>query len=149
MLVRLCLHSAGLHWMYVLARTVPSRGVKSVFYHVRRARDSLAKAGKWCAAEDEQLRKAVQTYGNDWAAVAGLVQRPPADCSDRFRQYAQYQGSGRRGVWSLEEEGQLVRVIEELAQQGKSDISARGFLGFCFESDGRDPDTKTMSGQMV
>jgi hypothetical protein len=56
-LVRRCLDSAGLRWMYVLARAVPNRGVKSVFYHVRRARDSLANAGKWCAAEDEQLRK--------------------------------------------------------------------------------------------
>jgi len=56
-LVCLFLDSAGLHWMYLLARTVPNRGVKSVFYHVWRARDSLAKAGKWCLVEDEQLRK--------------------------------------------------------------------------------------------
>jgi hypothetical protein len=40
----------------VSARAVPQRGVKSVFYHVRRARDSLGKAGKWAVAEDEQLR---------------------------------------------------------------------------------------------
>jgi hypothetical protein len=37
------------------ARAVPQRGVKSIFYYVRRARDSLGKAGKWLAAEDEQL----------------------------------------------------------------------------------------------
>jgi hypothetical protein len=42
--------------IYVTARAVPQRGVKSVFYHVRRARDSLGKAGKWSAAEDDQLR---------------------------------------------------------------------------------------------
>lgn len=41
----------------VSARAVPERGVKSIFYHVRRARDSLGKAGKWDAAEDEQLRQ--------------------------------------------------------------------------------------------
>jgi hypothetical protein len=35
------------------------RGVKSIFYHVRRARDSLGKAGKWSAAEDEQLSRYV------------------------------------------------------------------------------------------
>ncbi|KAI9512682.1 hypothetical protein F5148DRAFT_1145989 [Russula earlei] len=82
---------------------VPQRGVKSVFYHVRRARDPLAKAGKWGAAEDEQLR------------------------SDRFRQHTQYQGIRRRdlltlhlygkGAWSSEEEGQLHHAIEELARE--------------------------------
>lgn len=48
----------GLHTdsVCILARAVTQRGVKSVFYHVRRARDSLGKAGKWSAAEDDQLR---------------------------------------------------------------------------------------------
>ncbi|KAI9458324.1 hypothetical protein F5148DRAFT_1151023 [Russula earlei] len=110
-----------------IARAVPQRGVKSVFYHVRRARDPLAKAGKWGAAEDEQLRRAVQKKGNDWVAVAELVQRSPADCSDRFRQHTQYQGIRRRdlltlhlygkGAWSSEEEGQLHHAIEELARE--------------------------------
>jgi hypothetical protein len=41
----------------VSARAVPQRGVKSVFYHVKRARDSLGKAGKWDVVEDEHLRR--------------------------------------------------------------------------------------------
>ncbi|KAI9462550.1 hypothetical protein F5148DRAFT_1150480 [Russula earlei] len=96
-----------------IARAMPQRGVKSVFYHVQHAHDPLAKAGKWGAAEDEQLR------------------------SDRFRQHTQYQGIRRRdllmlhlygkGAWSSEEEGQLHHTIEELAQEGKSDMSTRGF----------------------
>ncbi|KAI9449595.1 hypothetical protein F5148DRAFT_1291392 [Russula earlei] len=106
-----------------MAHAVPQRGVKSVFYHVRRARDPLAKAGKWGAAEDEQLRRAVQKKGNDWVAVAELVQRSPADCSDRFCQHTQYQGIRRRGAWSSEEEGQLHHAIEELAREGKLDMS--------------------------
>ena len=56
-LVSVYLACVGLHLLtYVSARAVPQRGVKSVFYHVRRARDSLGKAGRWSAAEDEQLR---------------------------------------------------------------------------------------------
>jgi hypothetical protein len=43
--------------MHIAARAVPQRGVKSVFYHVRRVRDSLGKAGKWCPAEDERLQE--------------------------------------------------------------------------------------------
>jgi len=39
------------------ARAVPQRGVKSIFYYIRRARNSLGKAGTWSAAEDEQLRR--------------------------------------------------------------------------------------------
>ncbi|KAI9428597.1 hypothetical protein BJY52DRAFT_1104569, partial [Lactarius psammicola] len=94
---------------------------------VRRARDSIGKAGKWSAAEDEQLQIAVQTHGKDWAVVADLVQCSAADCSDQFRQHTQYKGTKQRGAWSLEEEGQLLRAIEGLAQDGKSDMSARGF----------------------
>ena len=101
--------------MYVSARAVPQRGVKSVFYHVWRANDCLARAGKWTAAEDEQLRRydfcismcilspdlhlrAVQTHGSNWVAVADLVQRTPADCSDRFRQHTQFRDTKRRGT---------------------------------------------------
>ncbi|KAH9033062.1 hypothetical protein EDB85DRAFT_2145101 [Lactarius pseudohatsudake] len=113
-----------------IARAVPQRGVKSVFYHVRRARDYLGKAGKWSAAEDEQLRIAVQKHGKDWVAVADLVQRSAADCSDRFRQHVQYKGTKRKGAWSSEEEGQLLHAIEGLARDGKSDMSARGFWVF-------------------
>ncbi|KAH9012572.1 hypothetical protein EDB85DRAFT_1877650, partial [Lactarius pseudohatsudake] len=113
-----------------IARAVPLRGVKSVFYHVRRARDYLGKAGKWSAAEDEQLRIAVQKHGKDWVAVADLVQRSAADCSDRFRQHIQYKATKRKGAWSSEEEGQLLHAIEGLARDGKSDMSARGFWVF-------------------
>ena len=48
--------SCRLGLICVSARAVPPRGVKSVFYHVQCAHDSLGKAGKWSLAEDEQLR---------------------------------------------------------------------------------------------
>lgn len=88
--------------------------------------------------------RAVQRHGSNWVAVADLVQRSPADCSDRYRQHLQYQGTKRRGTsstqcclrltlqffqgtWSLEEESQLLHAIEELAKVGMTDTSARGF----------------------
>ncbi|KAI9445670.1 hypothetical protein F5148DRAFT_1153735, partial [Russula earlei] len=125
-----------------IARAMPQRGVKSVFYHVQRAHDPLAKAGKWGAAEDEQLRRAVQKKGNDWVAVAELVQHSPADCSDRFRQHTQYQGIRRRdlltlhlygkGAWSSEEEGQLHHAIEELPRKVNRTCPLKDF-GFPFQ----------------
>ena len=42
--------------------------------------------------------RAVQTHGSNWVAVADLVQRTPADCSDRFRQHTQFQDTKRRGT---------------------------------------------------
>ncbi|KAF8268026.1 hypothetical protein EI94DRAFT_1579146, partial [Lactarius quietus] len=116
-------------WSYI-ARAVPQRGVKSIFYHVRRACDSLGKAGKWSAAEDQQLRMAVQSHGKDWTAIADFVQRTAADCSDRFRQHIQYKETKRTGAWSSDEESQLVHAMEVLAQGGKSDMLAAGFWVF-------------------
>ena len=43
--------------------------------------------------------RAVQSRGKDWTAVADLVQRTAADCSDRFRQHIQYKETKRKGVW--------------------------------------------------
>ncbi|KAI9451354.1 hypothetical protein F5148DRAFT_1152506 [Russula earlei] len=43
-------------WSHI-ACAMPQRGVKSVFYHIWRACDPLAKAGKWGAAGDEQLHR--------------------------------------------------------------------------------------------
>src|ERR1700744_2289819 len=93
--------------------------------------------------------RAVQTHGKDWVAVADLVQRSAADCSDQFRQHIQYNEIKRKGMypgqhrslfslciaqpcacskgtWSSEEEGQLLHAIKGLARDGKSDIAARG-----------------------
>jgi len=106
---------------------VPQRGVKAVFYHVRRAYDGIGKAGKWVPEEDAQLRRAVQIHGNNWTAISELVMRSPSDCSDRFRQQTQYKRTRRRGAWSFEEEVQLVRALEELNREGKSSQSTRGF----------------------
>ncbi|KAF8463795.1 hypothetical protein DFH94DRAFT_616218, partial [Russula ochroleuca] len=117
-------------WSYV-ACAVPQRGVKSIFYYVRCAHDGLGKGGKWGPAEDEHIQyltlRAVQKHGNDWLAVADLVKRSPADCSDRYRQHVQYKGTKRKGVWSSEEDSQLLHVIEELAREGRTDLSARGY----------------------
>ncbi|KAI9451102.1 hypothetical protein F5148DRAFT_1152559 [Russula earlei] len=117
------------------------RGVKSIFYHVQHVHDPLAKAGKWGAAEDEQLYRAVQKKGNDWVAVAELVQHSLADCSDWFHQHTQYQGIRRRdllmlhlygkGAWSSEEEGQLLHAIEELAWE---DVMSPHNMDHCNET---------------
>ncbi|KAF8259159.1 hypothetical protein EI94DRAFT_1707345 [Lactarius quietus] len=98
-------------WSYI-ACAVPQRGVKSIFYHVRRACDSLGKVGKWSTAEDQQLQMAMQSHGKDWTAIADFVQRIAADCSDRFRQHIQYKEMKRTGAWSSDEESQLVHAME-------------------------------------
>jgi hypothetical protein len=37
-------------------------------------------------------------HGSAWVAVADLVQRSPADCSDRYRQHVQYKDTKRTGM---------------------------------------------------
>jgi len=67
--------------MYVSARAVPQRGVKAVFYHVRRAHNGLARGGKWTAAEDEQLQK------YDFCINMSTITRPPPQsCPDTWKQ---------------------------------------------------------------
>ncbi|KAI9507390.1 hypothetical protein F5148DRAFT_1149790 [Russula earlei] len=128
-------------WSLHRSCRAPEGGQVHLLPLFRRARDPLAKAGKWGAAEDEQLCRAVQKKGNDWVAIAELVQRSPADCSDQFRQHTQYQGIRRRdlltlhlygkGAWSSEEEGQLHHTIEELAQE---DVMSPHNMDHCNET---------------
>ncbi|KAH9997052.1 hypothetical protein BJV77DRAFT_960316 [Russula vinacea] len=125
-------------WSYVAcvpARAVPQRGIKQLFYHVRRARNSLGKGGKWSPAEDEHLRRkrptrrAVEKHGSDWLAIADWVHRSPADCSDRYRQVPNVKTDIFDSIWawSEEEESQLLHAMKGLAKEGRTDKSARGY----------------------
>ncbi|KAF8268049.1 hypothetical protein EI94DRAFT_1700564 [Lactarius quietus] len=109
-------------WSYI-ARAMPQRGVKSIFYHVQCVCDSLGKAGKWSVVEDQQLQMAVQSHGKDWTAIADFVQHTATDCSDRFCQHIQYKETKWTGAWLSDEESQLVHAMEVLAWGGKSDMS--------------------------
>src|SRR5712675_882955 len=51
-----------------------------------------------CVLSPLSQPRAIQKHGNNWAAVANMVQRLPADCSDWFHQYVQYQNNTRRGM---------------------------------------------------
>jgi hypothetical protein len=59
------------------ARAVPERGVKSIFYHVRRARNSLGKAGKWNLTEDEQLLRQVFPAASSASTTDGASNTEP------------------------------------------------------------------------
>ncbi|KAI0258050.1 hypothetical protein BC834DRAFT_975659 [Gloeopeniophorella convolvens] len=90
-----------------VARAVPSHGVKSVYDHVRCAYDPMARQGKWDGSVDDQLRFAVQKFGDDWESIT--------------------KGNQRRGTWSEREEEDLLCVMRELGQEGRMVTKLRGF----------------------
>ncbi|KAI0269426.1 hypothetical protein BC834DRAFT_866216 [Gloeopeniophorella convolvens] len=113
-----------------LVRSVPGRAVKSVYDHVRRAHNPLAKQGKWSKQEDDLLINTFTSQDGDWDRVASIVQRATSDCRDRYRALAGRSGSKQRMPWSREEEELLIRVMQDLSQEGRGPASTcQGFWG--------------------
>ncbi|KAI0257970.1 hypothetical protein BC834DRAFT_837395, partial [Gloeopeniophorella convolvens] len=107
--------------------------VKSVYDHVRRAHNPLAKRGKWSKQEDDLLINAGSgcDKDGDWDWIASIVQRATLDCHDRYRALAGRSGSKQRMPWSHEEEELLIRVMQDLLwQEGRGLASThQGFWG--------------------
>ncbi|KAI0258458.1 hypothetical protein BC834DRAFT_975144 [Gloeopeniophorella convolvens] len=112
-----------------IARAVPSRGVKSVYDHVRRLYHPWKKRGKWRRSEDDTLRRSVGKHGMSWALVAEEVERPPHDCRDRWTKRLQATAPGPRSrkTWSRQDEEDLLRVMRELGNGGPINTKQRGF----------------------
>ncbi|KAI0263192.1 hypothetical protein BC834DRAFT_887871 [Gloeopeniophorella convolvens] len=113
-----------------IARAVPSRGVKSVYDHVRRAYHPWKKRGKWRISEDETLQKSVEKLGTNWPLVAQEVERPPQDCRDRWQRHLQGTTPGlarSRKPWTRQDEEHLLRVMRDLRQEGRIGTKIRGF----------------------
>ncbi|KAI0259331.1 hypothetical protein BC834DRAFT_906793 [Gloeopeniophorella convolvens] len=97
-------------WRQV-ALSVPMRPVKSVWTHVRRLWDPMAKKGKWTKSEDTRLEAAVKKLGQAWEKVSKRVGRSPADCRDRHRNHLKNLSVRRGGLWTQEEEDDLERIV--------------------------------------
>ncbi|KIK67966.1 hypothetical protein GYMLUDRAFT_36767 [Collybiopsis luxurians FD-317 M1] len=97
-----------------ITRAVPQRHVVSVYHHVRRSHHPLKQQGKWLPAEDQKLKEAVATVGQQWEKVSLLVGRRGPDCRDRWRNHIVGREVRVSGAWSPEEEEELTRIVEEM-----------------------------------
>ncbi|KAJ8086812.1 RNA polymerase I enhancer binding protein [Marasmius tenuissimus] len=100
---------------------VPLRPIISVYHHVRRKRNPLQKQGKWMPAEDDKLREAVASMGQQWEKVSLIVGRRGSDCRDRWRNHISGSEERVTGKWSKEEEEKLIKIVEDMTvKRGKS-----------------------------
>ncbi|KIL00044.1 hypothetical protein PAXRUDRAFT_822063 [Paxillus rubicundulus Ve08.2h10] len=100
--------------------TVPQRPIIAVYHHVRRAFHPKKQQGKWMPEEDNVLKQAVASLGQQWEKVSEIVGRMSSDCRDRYRNHIANREVRITGPWSKEEEEELTRIVTEMTvNQGK------------------------------
>ncbi|KAE9410172.1 hypothetical protein BT96DRAFT_805926 [Gymnopus androsaceus JB14] len=97
-----------------ISEAVPQRPIISVYHHVRRSHHPLKQQGKWLPAEDDKLKEAVARLGNQWEKISVVVGRRAPDCRDRWRNHIVGRDVRVNGPWSIEEEDELTRIVEEM-----------------------------------
>ena len=86
-----------------LHELIPYRPRISVQKCARRRFHNYASRGSWTAEEDEGLRLAVEEKGKSWKVVGDMIDRFPADCRDRWRNYIYKAENRQKEQWSDEE----------------------------------------------
>ncbi|KAL0573974.1 RNA polymerase I enhancer binding protein [Marasmius crinis-equi] len=115
-------------WSEITA-AVPLRPIISVYHHVRRKRNPLQKQGKWMPAEDDKLREAVSTLGQQWEKISLIVGRRAPDCRDRWRNHISGNDERVTGKWSKEEEEKLIKIVEDMTVKRGGSLDDEVFWG--------------------
>jgi hypothetical protein len=89
----------------------------------------VRRTGKWTAAEDSELKDAVQAHGRkNWGAIAALVPgRTIVQCSSRWRKVLDTNidgASGRTGKWTAAEDSKLQDAVQTYGGKNWSAIAA-------------------------
>ncbi|KAI0261962.1 hypothetical protein BC834DRAFT_810017, partial [Gloeopeniophorella convolvens] len=107
-------------WPYI-ARAVPYRPVRAVYYHVRRHYEDPSRRGKWVPSEDQKLRELTEKTRADWDRVASNLNRAASDCRDRLRELqAMERAANKKGRWSRDEEARLVEIVQRFKSEGRA-----------------------------
>ncbi|KAH3662124.1 hypothetical protein OGAPHI_006305 [Ogataea philodendri] len=78
------------------------------------ALDPRLRRGKWTPEEDDQLLKAYQELGPVWGKVSERVEgRTEDQCSKRYIEVLNPDNTDRTKPWSLEEDLQLIKSVQE------------------------------------
>ncbi|THV08380.1 hypothetical protein K435DRAFT_642104 [Dendrothele bispora CBS 962.96] len=100
-------------WSEITA-AIPQRPIISVYHHVRRTYHPFKQQGKWSTEEDDKLREAVANMGQQWEKISLIVGRRASDCRDRYRNHVVGRETRVVGPWTVEEEQQLQRIVENM-----------------------------------
>ncbi|KAK5168674.1 uncharacterized protein LTR77_005983 [Saxophila tyrrhenica] len=72
--------------------------------------------GPWTAEEDETLRIRYAEMPEQWTNLGDLLFRPPDAVRDRWRSVVKDAGKRQVGPWSVQEESDLKRAVDECCQ---------------------------------
>ncbi|KAK7470467.1 RNA polymerase I enhancer binding protein [Stygiomarasmius scandens] len=100
-------------WSEITA-AVPQRPIISIYHHVRRTYHPFKQQGKWSTEEDDKLREAVASMGQQWEKISLVVGRRAPDCRDRYRNHVVGRETRVVGPWTTEEEEQLQCIVEDM-----------------------------------
>ncbi|KAF5358953.1 hypothetical protein D9758_004747 [Tetrapyrgos nigripes] len=100
-------------WSEITA-AVPQRPIISIYHHVRRTYHPFKQQGKWTEEEDDKLREAIAAMGQQWEKISLVVGRRAPDCRDRYRNNIVGRENRVTGPWTVEEEEQLTRIVNDM-----------------------------------
>ncbi len=75
------------------------------------------KRGPFDAEEVETLKDLYERYPNKWKNIAGAMNRFPDDLRTYWKNYVLCEGTGKKGVWTTEEEEKLRGIIHDMLQK--------------------------------
>lgn len=67
--------------------------------------------------QDNELAGFINTHGQKWSLIAGIINRHPEDIRDRYRNYLVCGGSQKKEAWDQDEEARLTSFIQRAMGQ--------------------------------
>ncbi|KDE03483.1 hypothetical protein MVLG_06045 [Microbotryum lychnidis-dioicae p1A1 Lamole] len=94
-----------------IAASVDRRSLVSIYNHVKRKYNPLARAGPWTEEQDVALRRAYQEHGSNWQQVGDEVGRAAFDCQDRYQKQLLMKSERKTGAWTDDETDRLRQAV--------------------------------------
>ncbi|KAI0248511.1 hypothetical protein BJV78DRAFT_1107164, partial [Lactifluus subvellereus] len=95
--------------------------------HMQRIYHPMKNKGKWTGLEDMQLQQMVEEHRHKWGSVAQALERPPAECRNRYIKCFAQKEARCKGSWSPGEESRLTQIMRDLDEEGKTTGTLNNF----------------------
>ncbi|KAI1865639.1 hypothetical protein JX265_007962 [Neoarthrinium moseri] len=118
----------GEFWDHVHA-ALPKRKRQKVINQARKIYHNFVARGSWTQEQHEELVRAFEIHGRNFKVIANLINRHSEDVRDRIRNYVICGDKRKTDVWSHEEEGRLIQIIQEALDQIRQLKASEGAAG--------------------